>query len=473
MSTFDRKGYFQELDGGGTTSSMTPEELRRHELFLIEANQDRYDYVSDDNRQRREAARAEYGSWIDPILKGVQRLGAFSVLPFSVGNAMNDGQSFGEAVRGTSERFMEDPGSFTFREATDRLPIPNWLSSIGGLAADIFAPGPGEFVQGLNLASNLGSAASGLGATAAGGAAAAMAAPRLGGQNNFSDVIRDFTDEAVSSRQAVQTGQDPVVLRQQVEELANTVAASNPEMRSLQTATSRIIQLDDQGLSRFSASLRGINRNRRAVSTSLNNGGFTYDFDRGMVPMMAAHTDPKTGARNVDVYGYAVSPYPDLGIAVPVQTFPLSNPDALAEIATQFISERAPVLSRPHHAIGGWVNEGIFYFDISVLTLNRNEAIRIGQQANQKSVADFSAQYGQEFIPVGGSGVARSYDPSYLASYTTGGRFDPTSTHNPNPDLQQRLAAAENFYNTVIMPQGGRQLTGLTYANAPISRRPR
>lgn len=157
MSSFDRKGYFPELDGGGTTSGMTPEELRRRELYLIELNQQRYAQLEQD-RARRQAERGTSRDATFDRLRDETRYdpmdapNALMNLPAAaleaVANLTNlrrgRQEGFGANVRGALDvgrRWMDDPNSVNYETYAQEVNFP--YPQAFGVGASLVEPGVG------------------------------------------------------------------------------------------------------------------------------------------------------------------------------------------------------------------------------------------------------------------------------------------------------------------------------------------
>lgn len=105
------------------------------------------------------------------------------------------------------------------------------------------------------------------------------------------------------------------------------------------------------------------------VMDAANDGGFTF------------HDHVGDGPRD----GYMVSLYKNCETKLPMQ-------ELTAEHVRDFSARHADLLARPHHYLGGWLEKGHFYLDVSVHVPEVDQALRDAIRARQLGVYDVTKQ---------------------------------------------------------------------------------
>jgi hypothetical protein len=105
------------------------------------------------------------------------------------------------------------------------------------------------------------------------------------------------------------------------------------------------------------------------VMDAANEGGFTF------------HDHVGDGPKD----GYMVSLYKNCETKLPMQ-------ELTAEHVRDFSARHTDLLARPHHYLGGWLEKGHFYLDVSVHVPEVNQALRDAIRARQLGVYDVTNQ---------------------------------------------------------------------------------
>ena len=122
----------------------------------------------------------------------------------------------------------------------------------------------------------------------------------------------------------------------------------------------------------------------RMIHSLRETGGFTY-----------VATQEKY--QRIGQEGYAVSPYPERSAVFDKR---VTRGDL-----RKFMQDNAELLAKPGHAVGAWYDPDgkKTYLDVSIVTENKDEAIRLGREHNQIAVFDFKSG---STVATGGTGEA-------------------------------------------------------------------
>ncbi len=63
----------------------------------------------------------------------------------------------------------------------------------------------------------------------------------------------------------------------------------------------------------------------------------------------------------------------------------LDHPPTQAELE-DFVGANIGILSQPAYFLGGWLDEGFFYLDVSVALQGRHKALKFAAENNQKAI---------------------------------------------------------------------------------------
>ena len=91
--------------------------------------------------------------------------------------------------------------------------------------------------------------------------------------------------------------------------------------------------------------------------------------------------------------GYAVSPYEERGAVISIDNFKKNG----MAMTRAFEKKNADILIDPKNCIGGWLNKenGKVYLDISIVTQDKQEAIRLSDKHKQLSF--YSLHEGKQY----------------------------------------------------------------------------
>jgi len=91
--------------------------------------------------------------------------------------------------------------------------------------------------------------------------------------------------------------------------------------------------------------------------------------------------------------GYAVSPYEERGAVISIDNFKKHG----MAMTRAFEKKNADLLKDPKNCIGGWLNKenGKVYLDISIVTKDKQEAIRLSDKHSQ--LAFYSLHEGKQY----------------------------------------------------------------------------
>jgi hypothetical protein len=104
-----------------------------------------------------------------------------------------------------------------------------------------------------------------------------------------------------------------------------------------------------------------------ALKRQLEGGGFTY----------------QAVSNNAPHDGFMVSPYQDREYSVPADQVTPRN-------LREYLKRNADLLTKPDHYIGGWVDGGTAYIDVSVRTPDRESAARLAKEHKQLAFFDLA-----------------------------------------------------------------------------------
>lgn len=119
-----------------------------------------------------------------------------------------------------------------------------------------------------------------------------------------------------------------------------------------------------------------------AISDLKVNGGFSY----------CAATD------STPADGYMVA------LTGQTAQFPveiLDDEDAAAKAIVEYMTMRFEIFAQPDVYVGGWIEDGKLWLEPSIRVMDRDEAIKLGQETDQIAVYDVKAG---DVIQTGGNG---------------------------------------------------------------------
>lgn len=177
----------------------------------------------------------------------------------------------------------------------------------------------------------------------------------------------------------------------------------------------------------------------KEVMDAANEGGFTFHDHVGDGP-----TD-----------GYMVSLYKNCETKLPMQ-------ELTADHVRDFCTRHADLLARPHHYLGGWLDKGHFYLDVSVHVPKVDQALRDAIRARQLGVYDVTNKRtmdtDEEGWRRGLPGVVGSRHGQRAAAVpypaqgrpTEGGGHSARGSWSASDDAAERLRRTANHLNSYL-----------------------
>lgn len=136
----------------------------------------------------------------------------------------------------------------------------------------------------------------------------------------------------------------------------------------------------------------------QGMVNDINSGGITFNMSQGK--SMAGEQ------------AYAVSVYPNRAEVFDTNTFSIHK-------LKDFLKENYKLLADPKNNLGGWVDNGKVYLDISRLYTSKEKAMLAGKEFNQIAITDLSKipnDFEHAFINTGGSGDKLNLTDSQIQS---------------------------------------------------------
>jgi hypothetical protein len=206
-------------------------------------------------------------------------------------------------------------------------------------------------------------------------------AGRLSG---ISDFLTSITDTMAGFR-LLPPSKRPAQIETFAQRLVNSGALNDEQLGVI---TDQIVAMTDGQFERFANSYLNLRRNLPNIRDLANNGGFSYDLDFSVTPLIGKWasnpSDPLAQAK-----GYAAAGYPMLGRVHNVGDIRNMTPDDFSNYIVNYMFENAEMFGKPRHGIGGWVKDGQFHLDVTIMTGSETNARAIGQSSNQMSITRF------------------------------------------------------------------------------------